>query len=176
MPDFVDDLPDIATVEEYAGSTWGHNVYRDVRQAAYDLRGKVIALIARAVAVVPVAFGLVDTPAAAGTCYLVPGFGARADLGANAVGFIATAAGSISKLRAKAVAGTTGDTLVLTVQKNASDQTLTATLAAGGTSASDLTHSFSVAAGDEISVKAVAGASTSAGATVLRASVLFTPS
>lgn len=72
--------------------------------------------------------------------------------------------GKISKLRIRvATAGDgTGSGSAFTVRKNGSDQTLTATLAIAATSASDTSNSFTVVAGDEISVKVV----TAAGQTV----------
>jgi hypothetical protein len=45
--------------------------------------------------------------------------------------------------------------ITITVRKNGTDQTLTVTLTHGSTSVSDTTHSFTVAAGDLLSVKSV---------------------
>lgn len=50
---------------------------------------------------------------------------------------------------------------IITLVKNGSDQTVVATVTAGATTVfSDLTHSFDVVAGDELSLKCVIGAGT----------------
>ena len=69
------------------------------------------------------------------------------------------AAGTIRNLTVLLVsAGKAGD--AVTVRKNATDQTLTCTYGTA-TSCSDTAHSFTVAAGDKITVKLVTAASDS---------------
>lgn len=60
-----------------------------------------------------------------------------------------------------------------TFRKNASDQSMTATITGAATSASDLTHSVSVAQGDTTSVKIVTSAT--AAASRIRCSMRFVP-
>lgn len=50
------------------------------------------------------------------------------------------------------------DTLIVTVRKNSSDQTLTVTLTGAATTGNDTTHTFSMAAGDILSISAVVSA------------------
>jgi hypothetical protein len=56
--------------------------------------------------------------------------------------------------------GGSGQTVVYTLEKNGSDTSITATINTGATSASDLTHSVSFAAGDTFSVKSALSATT----------------
>jgi hypothetical protein len=84
---------------------------------------------------------------------------------ANA-GFVVTSAGTVKNLQLhEATSQKSGTTLAWTVQKctagSCSATTLTCTVANGGTSCSDTTHSFSVAAGDVIQIKSGSTASAS---------------
>jgi hypothetical protein len=56
------------------------------------------------------------------------------------------------------------DTAVFTVRKNASDQALTCTISASAQTCNDTSNTFTVVAGDRLSVKAVSSATTAAGA------------
>lgn len=56
------------------------------------------------------------------------------------------------------------DTVDFTVRKNGSDQSATCQIAAAATTCNDTSHTFSVVAGDRISIKAVSSAGTAAGA------------
>lgn len=56
------------------------------------------------------------------------------------------------------------DTVDFTVRKNGSDQTTTCQISAAGTTCNDTAHTFTVVAGDRLSVKAVSTAGTAAGA------------
>ena len=60
---------------------------------------------------------------------------------------------------------TTGGSTTYTLRKNGSDTALTATLATGVTSGSDLTHSVSCVTGDLLSLKCATGTGVSAGGT-----------
>jgi len=106
------------------------------------------------------------------TTYILPGYG-NAD-SATERGIIIPAAGKISKLYIKDTTGPAADEIVFTVRKNGSDQTLTATMSANWTTTNDTTHSFTVAAGDEVTVKAVSGASLTTGAIALRIGMEYT--
>ena len=53
-----------------------------------------------------------------------------------------------------------GITIAFTIRKNGVDTTLTATVAAGATTASDTSNSFSISAGDALSVKCVIAGGT----------------
>ena len=59
-------------------------------------------------------------------------------------------------LRIRAVSGS-GAAVVFTVRKNGADTAITATVAASGTTGSDLTNVVSLVAGDDISLKIVTG-------------------
>jgi hypothetical protein len=120
-----------------------------------------------------IVFGNSATSAAAGTFFLDPCFGVRTAT-ANEIRIYCGAAGTISNLYLFQRVGSTGGNCVYTVRKNGVDQTLTATIAAAGTTGNDTAHSFTVAKGDYISIKQVAGGGTSAGATDVTATVLFT--
>lgn len=76
-------------------------------------------------------------------------------------------AGTIKNLYA-ATSNVNAGTMAITVYKNNSAQTLTATIASLGTAANDTTHSFSVAAGDTISFENINGRS---GAKIVSVSV-----
>lgn len=56
------------------------------------------------------------------------------------------------------------DTAVFTVRKNASDQALTCTITGSAQTCNDTSNTFTVVAGDRLSVKAVSSAGTAAGA------------
>ena len=119
---------------------------------------------------------LADTGGTSGR-YMTPDTFATA-LSATEWGFLVPAACTISKLYVKFTAfGTNNDTGTWTVRKNGVDTTLTVTVT-GATSGSDTTHSFTAAAGDEISVKvtfnAVDGMLGSTGPTYERLSMRVT--
>lgn len=118
-------------------------------------------------------FGNTATANAPATEYLDPGGGGRAATANEAA--LPVRAGKVAGLRLRARTGPTGGTIVVTVRKNGTDQTLTATLAIAGTSITDLTHSFTTVEGDYVSVKAVSGTGVSAGAVDLYVSLEFTP-
>jgi len=106
------------------------------------------------------------------TQYIWPASGSAAST--TEVGILIPAAGKISKLYVKATTGPASDSIVFTVRNNAVSQTLTATLAAAATTANDTTHSFTVAAGDEVTVQANPGASISSGAVNVRIGLEYT--
>lgn len=82
-------------------------------------------------------------------------------------------AGTFSNLRIRFPATGSG-TYAVTIQKNGSDTALTCTVNLASTStASDLTHSFTVAAGDLVQIK-VTPTSTPTAQTVVQISMLFT--
>lgn len=86
-----------------------------------------------------------------GTYFLRPGMGSDAESPMTEVFLVVPFAGTISNLR---IVATTGPDVeeVYVVRKNGVNTALTATIFGLGTSASDLTHSFTVAAGDRISI------------------------
>jgi hypothetical protein len=120
-----------------------------------------------------VVFGNTATASTPTTEYLDPWGGGRAAT-VNEAFFQVTSPGKFAKLRVRARTGPTGDGITITVRKNGTNQSLTLTLGAGSTTASDLSNSFTVIAGDDISVSAVGGASISAGAADLYVSMEFT--
>ena len=120
-------------------------------------------------------FGSKTTPANTSSLFLVPG-GSDDVADASEYTVRVPCAGKVSKLYVQALAAPVTQGQVVTVRKNASDQTLTATLAAAATQAEDATHSFTVAAGDRLSVKVAGVAGIATGATGLRATILLTPS
>lgn len=107
-------------------------------------------------------FGNVSTSNTPATEYLDPGGGGRAATGNEPRLYVP--AGRIWKLRVGARTGPAGGTITVTFRKNGSDQLLTATLAIGGNSISNLADAFATAEGDWVSVKAVANTGVSAGA------------
>lgn len=87
---------------------------------------------------------------------------------------IISSPGTISNLYIKATGAPGGaDSYTYTLRVNGVDTTLTATISAAGTSASDLTHTVSVSAGDLISYKRVWSATANA-TNGVTASALFT--
>lgn len=80
----------------------------------------------------------------------------------SAVQVLAPCAGTLKNFYVRTVSSQPASgSLVLTLRKNASDQSITVTYAAGAAAAtaSDTTHSFTVAAGDLLTLKAVNNAS-----------------
>ncbi len=118
-------------------------------------------------------FGNASTAADTTARYLRPGYSSAA-ADTTEVKLRAPAAGRISGLYVQSSAATAGDTTVVTVRKNGSDQALACTVAAAGTQAADATNSFTVAAGDAISVKVVSGASIATGLTNPIVTMAFT--
>lgn len=109
------------------------------------------------------------------TSYLA--FSGQTVVGVEAVkNIIVPCAGTISKFYVSVGTQPAGGDLVLTVRKNGAGTAITKTHAAGATPAviSDLTHSFTVAAGDVIALEAANG-SSSASAPIVGFSVLLTP-
>ena len=145
---------------------------------SYDVTNKkVMAYGAQGPSLVPIIFaGIQDAITAEGTKYIGP-----VDNAENAnedIAFVVPVAGTISTLRATlgtacGAAGESTKKVDLTVRKNGADQTLVVSLAADAVAAADTTHSFTVAAGDKITIKSIAAAGI-AGAD-LNVSMLFTP-
>jgi hypothetical protein len=81
----------------------------------------------------------------------------------NAARIVMPYDGTISHLYAKASSAPgTSQTFTLTVQKNASDTTLTCAISGAGTSANDTTHSVSFVAGDDLQIKLVTSVTAAA--------------
>ncbi len=116
-------------------------------------------------------FGTGDTGTAATALYLAPGWIATAS--ATQIQMAITRPGTIRNLYIQvAVAGVTAGTNTYTVQKNGVDTTLVATI--GNTStgqASDVTHSFTVVAGDTIGISVVKAGIVATGQTFVTGSV-----
>jgi hypothetical protein len=121
-------------------------------------------------------FGNQDTPGSTAQVALDPGFGARtAPLVAGAFPSIeAPRAGKLSKLRVTAFTGPGTSGIDVTVYVGASATAITCTLAATGTSATDLSHGVSVTEGDKISVHCKGRGGISSGAAEITATLLFT--
>ena len=106
----------------------------------------------------PVVFGADDLSTVATALFFAPGYVLIALV--TEVKFAVTRPGTIRNLRVQvATAGTGAATVTYTVRKNGVDTALTCTLAntaSGG--ASDLVHSFTVVAGDQISISIVKSA------------------
>ena len=100
----------------------------------------------------PIVFGTGDTTVAATAVYFAPGWQATAT--ATELQITMTRPGTIRNLRVFGItAGVTGETNTYTVRKNGVDTTVTTTLLNTATgAASDTTHSFTVVAGDLISI------------------------
>lgn len=81
------------------------------------------------------------------------GIATRATTVKNLYGFLGTAPGG-------------ADTVVVTVRKNGIDQTLTLTMTGAGVTGNDTVNSFTMVAGDRLSVKAVSSGVLAAGLTV----------
>lgn len=91
----------------------------------------------------------------------------------NLVETIVATGGTISKLRINLTAApSTGKSFVYTLRVNGVDSALTCTVADAATTASDTTHSVSVAAGDRVSIKAVPSGTPTA--STVRLCVSFT--
>lgn len=119
-------------------------------------------------------FGCWDTIADTATRYLWPGF-SKTDNTTSQVTMRVPAAGKISNLYVRAYSEASGGTTTLTVNKNGVPQTLSVVLpSVAGVSGADTTHSFTVAAGDRLSVSVVHGVGISAGAAGLVATLAFT--
>jgi len=119
----------------------------------------------------PIIFGTGDVTTVATAVFLAPGWIATAI--ATEIQFAITRPGTIRNFYVRvAVAGTTSTTNTYTVRKNGVDTTLTAGLnnTATGT-ASDTTHSFTVVAGDLISVDCVKGGAVASGQTLVTATM-----
>jgi len=121
-------------------------------------------------------FGNEDTPGSADEAALDPGHGARTSpLVAGAYPSLRVPrAGKLSKLYVSAFTGPGTSGIDITVYVNGSPTTITCTLAAAGTSASDTSHATTVAAGDLVSIHVKGNGGISAGATEISASLLFT--
>ena len=100
--------------------------------------------------------------------------GATATENINAVPMSQGGTFSLMRVSSNAAPGGSAQTFVLTMRKNAADQTLTCTMTTGGAATcSDLTHSFTVVAGDLVSVKLVTSA-TSGTANGMNVGLTFT--
>lgn len=110
-------------------------------------------------------FGAGSVGTAATALFLAPGYVSVA--GAAEISFAVTRAGTVRKLNInQATAGTTAETNTYTVRKNGVDTTLTAAMLNTATGVvSDTTHSFTVVAGDVISISCVKTGVVGAGAT-----------
>lgn len=117
-------------------------------------------------------FGTFDTAADTTDRYLCPGYDPTPAATVE-VKVRVPAAGKVSALYVQAATGPVTAGQVVTVRKNGVDTALAATLAAAGAQASDLAHSFTVAAGDTISVKVKGATGITDGATQLLVSMLF---
>lgn len=95
---------------------------------------------------------------------------------ATEVFFTATKAGKFSLLYLKSSSAPVGGTVTVTVRKNGADSTLLATMNLLATTASDATNTFTVVAGDTISVKCLGNAGYASGCANLGISFAFTPS
>lgn len=113
----------------------------------------------------PVVFGAGDLGTAATALFMGPGWIATAS--ATEMQIPLTRPGTIRNLRVRVItAGTDAQTVTFTVRKNGVDQTLVATISNTATgNATDLSNSFSVAAGDLLSLKVTKAAIVTAGQT-----------
>ena len=111
----------------------------------------------------PEVFGAGDLGTAATALYMAPGF--IAAVSATEIQFTVTRPGTIRNLYVQvATAGTDAGLVTFTVRKNGADQTLTCGLDNTATgAASDTTHSFTVVAGDLISIKVTKAGVVTAG-------------
>lgn len=105
--------------------------------------------------------------------YLRPGI-AAAD--STEVFLVFPKAGKVSALYCKGTSNASGGSVTVTARIDGADSTLTATVANGAASASDVTHTVSVTAGQTLSVKALGNAGYSSGLANLTASFAFTSS
>lgn len=96
--------------------------------------------------------------ALAGTYYL--GLGAAAASTSNEYKVRVPATGKLRNLYALAGVAPSGGTAAVTVRVNGADTAITCTVADGGTTAQDTTHSVNVNAGDQVSIKVVCSAGT----------------
>lgn len=120
------------------------------------------------------AWGNSGTTADTTTYYLDPFYSDRT-AGTAEVKF-RVPAGKVAKLRIRSLTGpvTQGQTVV--VRKNGSDQSLTAVLAAGATSATDASNSFTTADGDDLSLSITGVSGITVGATEIMVTVELTNS
>lgn len=92
------------------------------------------------------------------TLYLV-GPGVAASGTTEAILWLAVRAGTVKNLRCfLGIAPGGVDTVIVTLRKNAADQTTTCTITGAATTCSDTSNTFSVAAADQLSIKAVSSA------------------
>ena len=107
-------------------------------------------------------FGVAGAVGAGATVYPLPGSGTAAEAAAELKIPVART-GTIRNLYVKMVTAPAGAVVdTITVRKGGADQTLICTVTAAATTGNDTTHSFSVVAGNELSVKYVAGAGSTA--------------
>lgn len=100
--------------------------------------------------------------------FIAPGGGLAASTTEAGVQGTATVAGTISNFSATLSAAPSTNTITFTWRKNGADQTLTCAITGAATNCSDLTHSFTVAQGDLIDIKAVATTGTVTASIVLQ--------
>ncbi len=89
-----------------------------------------------------------------GTIFITPVGNVTNGTEAN-VSQLAGIVGTVANLYVNATAPGGSDTIIVTIDKNTTGQTLTCTVSAAGTACSDVTHSFTVVATDLLSIKAV---------------------
>ena len=107
-------------------------------------------------------FGVAGAVGGAATVYPLPGSGTAAEAAAELKIPVATN-GIVRNLYVKMVTAPAGAVVdTITIRKGGADQTLTCTVTAAATTGNDTTNSFSVVAGDELSVKYVSGAASTA--------------
>jgi len=121
-------------------------------------------------------FGNEDTPGSTAEVALDPGFGARtAPTTSGAFPSLRPPrAGKLSNLYVEAFTGPGTSSIDVTVWIGGSASAITCELAAAATSASDTTHSVTVATTDTITVRCKGRGGISAGATEITATLLFT--
>ena len=121
----------------------------------------------------PLQWGNISVPKATTTSYLGAGFSSSA-ASANPSPNVCQLAGTLSKLYVRLGSNSDRDT-TYTVYKNGVATTLTCTISAGAgnVTGSDLTHSVSVAAGDQITLQSVEVAGAAADQTTVAACVTY---
>ena len=98
--------------------------------------------------------GKQDLLIANATNYLLSNFTESTD--ENAIAFLAPIVGILSNLVCYCATAPGGsETVVITVRKNTVDTTITGTITGAGTTATDITHTASLASGDKITFKVV---------------------
>lgn len=120
-------------------------------------------------------FGAASTPVNTTLNFLRPSFVTVA-ADTTQIKMACPSAGLISSLYVNLGVAATGGSTIVTILKGGVSQATTCTLAAAATTGSDTTHSFSVSAGDLLSVSIQHGGGISAGTTNPVVSFLLTQS